>query len=80
MGQEEVLTILKREKRWMLAGEIMAETHGTRSTTNHILKGLFKQDEIDRKEYITRKGKSYLWKYKDTKDVLHGSKKRLEKQ
>ena len=65
MNQDEVLKILKRNKGWMITGEIADMMDISRANVNKSLRLLFKEGVVMRKEVLTRRSRSYLWKYKD---------------
>jgi len=65
MSQDEVLKILKRNKGWMITGEIADMMDISRANVNKSLRLLFKEGVVMRKEVLTRRSRSYLWKYKD---------------
>ncbi len=65
MGQEDVLNVLKKNKGWMITGEIMEILGQNRSLINVILRKLFKHGEVFKKEVPTRISSSFLWKYKE---------------
>jgi len=64
MGQDEVLKVLKKNKGWMISGEIASILEQPRATIGRTLTALLKHDEVIREIIITMKGKKYLWKYK----------------
>ena len=65
MGQDKVLKILKRNKGWMITGEIASMIDVSRASVNKSLRILFKDGFIMRKPVPTRRSESYLWKAKD---------------
>jgi len=65
MSQDDVLKVLKKNKGWMITGEIADILDMSRSNVNRALRLLFKEGVVMRKEVPTRRSISYLWKYKD---------------
>lgn len=65
MGQDEVLEVLKKNKGWMISGEISSITGVSRVSTSRTLRKLFKQGDVLKREIITIRGKKYVYKYND---------------
>jgi len=65
MGQDDIMKVLKKNRGWMLSGEIAVMTGVARDNTNRSLRKLYKEGVVMRKDIPTRRGaKGYLWKYK----------------
>ena len=64
MGQDEVLKVLKKNKGWMISGEIASILELSRASVGRTLKVLLKQKEVEREVIMTVRGIKYLWKYK----------------
>ena len=66
MDQNDVLEVLRKNKGWMIVGEVMVILGVGRCAVNNALRHLFRDGDVFRKEVPIRiGGKSYLWKYKD---------------
>jgi len=66
MGQNDVMEVLKKNKGWMIVGEIADIIGANRGNVSRSLRILFKDDCVMKKQIPTRRrGNSYLWKYKD---------------
>lgn len=76
MGQEEVLKVLKK-KGWMLAGEIVAELHSSRTSVNKACRSLLKQGEVEKNVIQGRRVKTIMWRKicSDQKSYPDGSEK-----
>ena len=64
MGQDDVLEVLKKNKGWMISGEIASILGLSRASVGRTLKVLLKQKEVEREIIMTVRGKKYLWKHK----------------
>ena len=64
MGQDDVLEVLKKNKGWMISGEIASILGLSRASVGRTLKVLFKQDKVEKEEIMTVRGRKYLWKHK----------------
>jgi len=65
MTQEEVINVLKKRKGWLFSAEIMGEIGADRSSVNRVLKILWKDGKVERKEgMIKQKNIVYLWRIK----------------
>lgn len=64
MGQSDVIEVLKKNKGWMIVGEMMSELEQSRVVIKSELMYLFKKGLVERKEVKAIKNRSYLWKFK----------------
>jgi predicted transcriptional regulator len=64
MGQDEVLNVLKENKRWTSSQEIASKVKLSVHTVNANLKALLKFREVQRTEtrHPTRRKQLYLWR------------------
>ena len=68
MGQDEILKLLKKEKKWMTQKEIVLKLNIGGNCANTSLRKLVKYNEVKRKEEIGEKNRRihYLYKFKKT--------------